>query len=483
MNSPILKRLESLASSIEVYVAGGPVRDWFLDREILDLDLVVPDGAIDLARDLARETGGHFVLLDEKEGVARVISHGSTLDFTEYRDGARTIEEDLYKRDFTINAMALALSSALPIISHAMPLPIHQVLDPTGGLTDLKTRTIRAISKENLASDPLRLFRAYRFRSQLDFDIEQQTRISIEGLSDTIISVASERIEHELRLIMESERASRTFREMFQSGLLQPILPEIIPMDGMAQPGFHHLDCLGHSLAAVEAIEAIIACPRQKFPLYRPLEDWIQKNRDRISDLKWASFLHDIGKPPCRGKKGDRLTFYQHDRVGSDMAMEIGRRMRWSKKRALFVAKMVKLHMRPFHLIKDFRCGGPSKRAMRRLLKETGADYPALFLLAMADSMAGCGPLKPADLDAVLAGLWEKIHIFYQELLRPIEKQPRLLTGHDIQRIFGLSPGPLIGEAIDALEEAQVEGTVTTQDEAVTWVRTWLDSIGDVSQS
>jgi len=478
----ILRELESMASSREVYVAGGPIRDWILGRKILDLDLVVPDRAIALAQHFAQETGGHFVLLDKKEGVARVVSPGFIVDFTRYRDGARTIEEDLYKRDFTMNAMALPLSSAFPLLSKALPLPIHQILDPRGGLADLESQTIRAISQENLVSDPLRLFRAYRFRSQLDFEIEQQTWTFIKGLSSTIGSVAPERIDHELRLIMESERASRTLREMFQVGLLQPILPEIVPMDGMAQPGFHHLDCLGHSFAAIESMEAIIACPCQKFPICRPIETWIGENMDRVPDLKWAAFLHDIGKPSCRGKRGDRLTFYQHDLVGSGMTLAIGERMRWPRQRALFVAKMVKLHMRPFYLIKDFRCGGPSKQAMRRILKESGTDYPALFLLAMADSMAGCGPLKPPDLDAMLAGLWEKVHIFYQDLLRPVEMRPRLLTGHDIQRLFGLSPGPLIGKALDVLEEVQIEGTVTTQDEAVTWLGAWLDSRDDVSQ-
>ncbi len=478
MNSRVLKGLESLASSMEVYVAGGAVRDWLLHRESMDLDLVVSDRAIDLARDFARDIGGTFVLLDEREEIARVISHGSIVDFTCYRNGAHTIEEDLYHRDFSINAMALPLSVAALVIDSAMAIPTQDIIDPIGGLADLENQTIRAISLENLVSDPLRLLRAFRFRSQLDFEIEQQTQTHIQGLSDMIVSVASERIEHELRLIMESERASRTLREMFQSGLLQPILPEIIPMDGMAQPGFHHLDCLSHSFAALEAIEVIIADPCQKFPLCRPIETWIRENLDRVPELKWASFLHDIGKPSCRRRKKDRLTFYRHDHVGSAMTLEIGERMRWPKKKTMFVARLVRLHMRPFHLLKDFRHGGPSKRAMRRLLKETGPDYPALFLLAMADSMAGCGPLKPPDLDTVLAGLWEKIHAFYQELLRPIERRPRLLTGHDIQRIFGLSPGPIIGEAIDALEEAQVEGIVDTQKEAITWLRAWFNKRG-----
>jgi poly(A) polymerase len=155
------------------------------------------------------------------------------------------------------------------------------------------------------------------------------------------------------------------------------------------------------------------------------------------------------------------------------MVLEIGKRLRWPKQKTVFAAKMVRLHMRPFHLLRDLRQGGPTRRAMSRLITETGADYPAIFFLAMADSMSGCGPLKPPELDAELARLWEVVHTFYQDRLKPVKMCPRLLTGHDIQTIFDLSPGPLIGKALDALEVAQVDGVVSTRDEAVGWLRAW----------
>ncbi len=481
---PVLKELEILFSSREAYVAGGPVRDWLLNRKILDIDLVMPDGAITLARRFAQRTTGHFVMLDEKEGVARVVCKDFILDFSQFRQGAHNIEQDLYKRDFTINAMAVPLSSAFSLLDEVTVLsnhpitksPNHQIIDPTGGRADLKNRTIKAISQENLASDPLRLLRAYRFRSQLDFDIEQETFDYIQDMSSTIGSVASERINHELRLIMESEHAGRTLGEMIRVRMLQTLIPEIEAMDGVSQPGFHHLDVLGHSLAAVEAMDKIIARPCLKFSLCEPIKTWIEENPSIIPDLKWAAFLHDVGKPLCKGEKAGRATFYNHDLIGSDIVRTIGKRLRWSNRETAFSAKMVKLHMRPFNLINDLRRSGPSKRAMRRLLTETESDYPAVFLLAMADSMAGCGPLKPPQLEAELARLWEKVHTFHEDRLRPVKIRPRLLTGHDIQRMFELSPGPLIGKALDALEEAQVEGTVNSRKEAESWLGAWFDS-------
>jgi poly(A) polymerase len=387
--------------------------------------------------------------------------------------------------------MAVPLSSALPLLNNYSQLATRNsqltILDPAGGLADLNNRIIRAIARKNLESDPLRLLRAYRFRSQLDFEIEQHTQVYIKELSSTIDSVASERISHELRLIMESKRAGRTLHEMVQVRLLQALLPEINPMEGMPQPGYHHLDVLDHSLATVKAMEDLIVNPCNKFFSCEPIEGWIIGNSARIPDLKWAAFLHDIGKPACKGEKQGRLTFYRHDHIGSDMVLAIGKRLRWPKQETIFVAKMVRLHMRPFHLLKNLRQGGPTKRAMRRLLAETGADYPAIFLLAMADSMSGRGPLKPLELDAELSRLWEVVHTFYQDRLKPVKMRPRLLTGHDLQRIFSLSPGPLIGKSLDALEEAQVEGAVSTRDEAVSWLKAWFDSDegagGDVSQS
>jgi poly(A) polymerase len=473
----ILKELEILSSSIEAYIAGGPVRDWLLGRRLLDLDLVVPKDAVAIAQRFALSVKGHFVLLDEKQGVARVVCRDLILDFSQYRDKAHNIQEDLCQRDFTINALAIPLSLFISLVeknfSHYQHINIsrYQILDPTGGLSDLDRGIIRAISQKNLASDPLRLIRAYRFRSQLDFDLEQKTGNDIMCLISSIDSVASERISYELGLIMKSERAARTLREMIQVKLLQAILPEIYPMEGMSQPGYHHLDVLDHSLAAVEAMEELIADPGHKFSVHKPLENWIIENETRIPDLKWAAFFHDIGKPASRGEKKGRVTFYRHDYIGSEMVLAIGKRLRWSRQKTAFIAKMVRLHMRPFHLLKDLRQGGPTKRAMRRLLAETCADYPAIFFLAMADSMSGCGPLKPLDLDAELSRLWEVVHLFYQEQLRPIKTRPRLLTGNDLQRILGLSPGPLIGKCLDALEEAQIEGLITTRDQAVDWLK------------
>ncbi len=494
----LLKEIERLADPMPVHIAGGPVRDLFIGARIRDIDLVLPENAISMARRLADERGGAFVLLAEEEGVARVILGDLIMDFSQYRNGATSIDHDLRQRDFTINAMALAPDDFLKLLGakhgnlekgmdtsrgKILPGPAHSInlIDPCHGLKDLKAGLIRAISRDNLASDPLRLLRAFRFKAELGFMIETETLEYIRNLSPLIKKVAPERASYELDLIMASKQAGDVLKDMNATGLLEAILPEIRAMKGMDQPGFHHLDVLNHCLETLCAMDSLIGDPCRKFRMCSPLRAWIKENNRRIPALKWAALLHDLGKPMARGEKAGRITFYNHDRFGADLATGIAKRLRWTRKNTSFVTKLIRMHMRPFHLLNDLKRGGPTRHAMRRLLNDTGLDYPALFLLAMADSMAGCGPLKPADLDEQLAILWEKVHLFHERLLKPVRKRPRLLTGHDVIRLLGLKPGPLVGKILDMIEEAQVEGIIKDRTQAVAWLKTHFPDNGNIS--
>lgn len=474
----ILDKLRALSQGFEVYIAGGPVRDWLLGRKCADIDLVLPEDAINAASRFAGLVGGAFVPLDTEEGVARVVFPDLVLDFSQFRHGAATIQEDLKERDFTINAMAIPLEYALRLLDSA-PQTLKKIdtsvlIDPTGGLYDLKKGIIRAISLKNFQDDPLRSLRAYRFRAQLGFEIEADTKIWISAVKDRLLSVSPERISTELRHIMETERTARTFSEMLDSGVLFVLFPGLSEMSGVQQPGFHHLDVLGHSLEALRAVEHLLSDPGMKFVLFKPLHDWIVQNPVKVICLKWAALFHDAGKPACRAEKDGRVIFYHHDETGAKLLEGIGMRLRWPRREIDFIARLVRLHMRPFHLLNDLRRGGPSLRAMRRLIAEVEADYPALFLLAMADSIAGCGPLKPPELDFELSLLWERVHGFYVGRLAQLRQKKRLLTGHDITTCFGLEPGPLIGKALDAIEEARLEGIVDSREDAVSFLEAWL---------
>ncbi len=397
-----------------------------------------------------------------------------------------------------MNALAMPLESALPILQAVVEdneVDIRggikrgnsrrfSIIDPTEGIADLERGIIRAISLGNFYDDPLRPIRAYRFRAQLGFDIEEGTIRWIGAVKGRVPTVSPERISYELGLIMETGRAADTLSEMLGAGLLFELFPELYEMSGVEQPGFHHLDVLGHSLEALRAVEELITDPCLKFFLCGPLTGWIAANPVKVQHLKWAVLFHDAGKPSCKGERDQRVTFYHHDEKGACLISGIGNRLRWPRRAVEFASGLIGLHMRPFHLLNDLRRGGPSLRAMRRLIMDIKADYPALFLLSMADSIAGCGPLKPQELDLELACLWEKVHGFYAETLTPIRQKRRFLTGHDIIAELGLSSGPIIGRALDAVEEAQLEGLVRSREEAVSFLSEWLKTgVSDVPES
>ncbi len=474
----LLKKLSERIDKSAIYVAGGPVRDWLLDKAVKDIDLVLSEKAISAARYLADTSSGSFVMLDEDFHVARVVVNETSFDFSQYRGNATNIEEDLSYRDFTINAMAIPLDRVLPYILYTQQgiicpkkAVLPNLVDPFEGRKDLERQTIRAISPSNLFQDPLRMLRAFRFKAILGFDIEPETLEWIKGMADRICHSAPERISTEFDKIMASSRAGETLLDIKACGLLRAILPETEIMEGVEQPGFHHLDVLGHLIETVRSMDALVKDPCIKFPECGPFRQWLIEKSQEIPWLKWAAFMHDFGKPSKKGmKENGRVTFYEHDKEGARMVKAVSKRLRWSRNKAKFVANLVRLHMRPFHLLNDLRRSGPSKRAMRRLLDEIGEDYPALFLLSMADSMAGCGPMKPEGLDDEIAKLFNKIHHFYLKSLKPVEDSPPLVKGNDVMEILGISPGPLVGQILRAVKEAQVEGVVSNREQALTFI-------------
>ncbi len=461
---------------VDIYIAGGTVRDWLLGRKITDLDLVMSKNAMLLARAFASETGGAFVPLDENEDVARVImpENGFIVDFSSFRKTSASLEQDLLLRDFTINSMAVSLQNACAaFLSETTQINLLDIVDPSNGRLDLANASIRSLAVHAFEDDPLRAIRAYRFAAQLGFMIEADTQKWISNTLYLVDRVSQERISHELDLIMATDRAADTFKQMMAAGLLFRLLPEVKAMDGVEQPGFHHLDVLGHSLEALYCSERLIMNPESVFPEAGPFESWLSGDEKRKVALKWAAFFHDIAKPACKSDKNGRATFYQHDRQGAEFVKKIATRLRWSNKTGDFVAKLVMLHMRPFHLLNDLRKNGPSRRAMRRLALELAEDLPALFLLTMADTMAGCGPLKPENLEAEIIELWRRLYFFYKEEFLPIKQKRRLIDGLEVQIILNIGPGPVIGKAIDAVEEAQLDGVFTTKEEAVEWLAIW----------
>ncbi len=471
----ILQTLNESARSqgLDIHLVGGALRDLLMNVVSVDLDFAVNYGAAAFVKEVRNRLGqGSVVILgDEANDTARLVLDDLSIDVAGYRKGGVTIEEDLVKRDFTINSLGVLLDDLV------QPDKEVEVVDPFGGFGDLKVGVVRACPG-CFDDDPLRLLRAYRFSAQLGFYIAGDTLEQITEKSSLIETVAAERISFELDLIMATHRAYRTFKAMEESLLLRHLIPELYDGQNVDQPPFHHLDVMAHNLATLDFVEQIVRQPGIYFPSCHDLIADAAKDQTTLSALKWAALFHDIGKPATRrvvGEKQKRITFHSHDEQGAAMAQNIGVRWKWSKRRNKRVASLVSMHMHPFHLNNVLQNDEVvSKRAMHKICKRAGSDLYPLFLLAMADSLAGQGPDKPPGIEEQLEQLFCDIAEFHKETLEPVTSGPKLLTGHDLIDTFELTSGPEVGRLLEEVESAAVEGLITTRDEALAWVEKLL---------
>ncbi|MDX9833763.1 MAG: HD domain-containing protein [Desulfobulbus sp.] len=456
-----------------LYLAGGVVRDLLRAVGPADIDLTVRTGARLWAARLAELSGGAYVELGRGEDAARVVSGAVTVDFSAFREGAVDILDDLVRRDLTINAMALQIDQLLLVVG-ADSMATITLLDPTGGQQDLAAGRIRAAGPEAFTADPLRLLRVFRFAACLGFHIEAGTLAMVRQQCGLIVAPAPERISHELDLIMASGQAYRACAQMAKVGLLGVIFPELQAGAGMLQPASHHLDVLGHSLDTLRHMEELTASPVARFPGHgQRLAAFLAIGRNRVR-LKWAALLHDLGKPvTCmvNAERGDRITFHNHDRVGADLFRAVARRLRWGNDDTEQVARLISAHMRPFHLANVARSAPLTLRAAIRLVRAAGDSLPGLFLLAMADALAGQGSERLAGMEAELVDLYDHLERVRLEHVAPVQTGPPLLTGWDLIEHLKLAPSPLFKEILAAVEEARMEGTVKDADGALQLAR------------
>lgn len=455
------------ARHLDVYLVGGTVRELARGREAPDFDLAVDRQALELARAVAATLGGTYVLLDEQERTARVVWRGQNLDFAEFR--APDLAGDLRKRDFTINAMAISLHALL-----AQGVP--EWIDPYGGRRDLAAGRVQILDPENFREDPLRMLRAFRFAATHELELTAETRAAIRRYLPQFHRVAGERVHLELFHLLGTPRAFPVLQQMDQVGLLGQIFPEMEDLKGVEQDGYHHLDVFAHSMLTVDCLEQILLRPEYYFEDLGPvIAAYARKNKKAVL-LKLAALFHDLGKAATQELRQSprRYTFYHHERVGVELFEQIAQRLRFSQDELRTVVRLIRLHMRPFLLLPPFRRGNLTVRALGRLVKAARPELPGLFALSMADSLAGQGPFKPADAEALLLAFCKHAYHFLKERIEPQERRPRLLTGNDLIRELHLSPGPRFRRLLDAVEEACLGGEIRTREEALELVKKML---------
>lgn len=438
-----------------MFIVGGAVRDSLIGKCFNDLDLVVERNPEGIAKKLAKDLGFAFVELSREFGIYRVANPWTVIDISLQRGGS--IEEDLKLRDFTINAMAIPVRSLFEDRAY--------FIDPFLGYVDLKEKRVRAIAEENIVADPLRTLRGYRFFAQGYGLLERKTRKWFAKHAKSLILSAPERILYELELILFTDRAYEAFVLMDEDGVLEVIFPEINPCRNVPQPEYHHLDVWGHMLESLKWAEAILKDPEAY--LGRSLPKDLKEDKDFIISVKLASLFHDLGKGYTFKQTEERIVFYGHEKVSSDLVVKIVERLRFKRNLGERIALLVKSHMRPCQLLTEFEKETLTIRAKRNLIKDVPYLWD-LFIVAMADSLASRGVEKEPDYEDRLRTFFHHLFSFKEELER-VEKIERVLTGRDLIEL-GFKPGPIFSKILTAVELKVLEGEIKTKEDAVKFV-------------
>jgi poly(A) polymerase len=437
----LLGLLKRAATELKVraWIVGGYVRDKLLGREHRNPDVVVAGGdALELARRFAELAGAPPPVMFERFGTAQVTLPGRLVEFVTARSESytpdsrkpevrrATLEDDLHRRDFTVNTLLMDLDG--------------NIQDPIGGRKDLEAKVLRtpADAIRTFEDDPLRMLRAIRFAAELGFtlapDVLPAMRRMKSRLAPPVISV--ERIAEEVRRMLASERPALALELLDQAELLDVILPEIAASRGVPQTGYHTHDVFGHTLLTVAGTPPDLL-------------------------LRLAALFHDVGKP--KTAKGDG-TFVGHEEVGAEIARAALDRLRFSQREIETITTLVRLHLRPVFYRSEWSDG-----AVRRLARDAGPLLGRLMLLARADIAASAYP-HPEKMDELQARLDRVL------AERPSRLAP-LITGEDIMRIRGIGPGPEVGRIKQKLEELVIDGEIPPDREAIT---TYLSSHSDM---
>ena len=441
----MLKRIGQVADElgVEAYVVGGYVRDLLLGLEDSDVDVVVAGDGVAFARALARALGTQTVVAFERFGTAMLpLPEGKvevvgaraerySADSRKPEVSAGTIQEDLLRRDFRVNAIAASLNAGR----------FGELLDPLGGREDLQARILRTPldPARTFEDDPLRILRAVRFAAQLEFAVEPGTLEAMSAMKERLQVVSQERISEEFLKLLRTRRPSTGLKLAYETGVLHLVFPEIAQMAGVDQRrDHHHKDVFLHTCMVVDNIAAAT---------------------DRLW-LRFAALVHDIAKPRTKAfKEGTGWTFHGHEEMGARMMKKIFQRMKLPLEPLPYVEKLVRFHLRPMALVDQ----EVTDSAVRRLVFETGNDIDDLMMLCRADITSK---------NPRLVARYLRNYDLVVQKIAEVEEKDRLrnwqppVKGDEIMQVCGLEPGRAVGMLKKAIEEAILDGKIPNEHDA-----------------
>ncbi len=427
-------RNELEKTQCEAFLVGGYIRNCAIKKEGgCDRDIVLFNcDAEYISKQIADNMGGAFVELDSENKIYRVVLEE---DYTDIAQGLNNnIDDDIKRRDFTINSIFYNLKTG-------------DFIDIAGGFQDIKNGIIKSYDIKNLEDDPLRILRAYRFKSELNFKINEDILDFIQKNAKSLDTIAKERINQEILKMFDGEFLPETLLEMHDTGLLEIVFPFIQSIKKIPSNSHHHLDLVHHSIETVKQIRSTKAI------------------------LRLAAFYHDIGKPYCWTIEEDtgRHRFIGHDEKGGEIVKKELSDLKFSKKQIEYVSKMVKHHIYPSSLMSTPE--GASNKAMARFVRKIHPDVEDLIEIARADRLSARGE---AVSDNMVYENLEKLDIllnYYQNIKDTLKEMPKLLDGREIMEILNIKAGPRLGEIIDELKEGQIAGSIKTKEDAICFIK------------
>lgn len=489
VNSSLLDRIRALLpADLPVYLVGGAVRDAVLGRVTHDLDFATQQG-LKLARKVADGLPGAFFPLDAEFDTARVVvihPDGSRdiLDFAGYRGDS--LEADLRGRDFTINAVAMEVQTGA-------------ILDPLGGLQDLREKRLRACSETSLSADPIRILRAVRQAAAFGFSIDPETRKLMKAAVPLLPKISPERQRDELFKILEGPKPDASIRALELLGVFPQLLPELTPLKGVEQSAPHVHDVWAHTLAVLRHLEGILSVLAPQYDEAKANADLMngllvlrlgryrqqigehlgsKLNTDRSARalLFFAALYHDVNKPQTQStEESGRIRFLGHDQQGAETALKRGMALHLSNDELDRLKLIIQHHMR-VHAHSSRQAGGQeiSRKAIYRFFRDCGEAGIDLILLALADTRATYDQTLTQEHWAatleVCRTLLEAWFEKAEEIVRPIA----LVNGDDLINELKLKPGPEIGKLLEAIRETQATGNLSSREAALAFARGWL---------
>ncbi len=436
-NDELLNRILHILKEEKTWLVGGYIRDLFLDKTSFDRDIVCLKNPSKLARKIADELKATFIELDKENEIFRVVLEDKLTYFDISRALDDDIEHDAKRRDFTLNSIFYSFSD-------------DKFYDPFCGISDLQKGILVCADINNLKDDPLRMLRVFRFVALYDFSVDKQVYNFVKNNCGLINTCAKERINQELIKLFGGKYCARALLDADECGILNEIFPFVEEIKKIPPNTHHHLDLFHHCIETMRKIRLDNAL------------------------LRVAAFCHDIGKPQTHTiEPNGRHRFIGHDDVGSKLIKPILKELKFSKKQIDYVSLMIKNHIYPSALMsaKDVQ-----DKAKVRFVRKLHPYVEDIIELARADRLSARGPQVSEQMVRENLENLEELLDFYYKIKPTLVSAPKLLDGREIMEILNIKPSAVLGDIIDALKEAQLEGKVKTKQEAIEYVISYFQN-------